>query len=560
MQNGSAPDGPVVPDEDLVARVANDMYRSGWEMLDAAAAEAGRYTGLGMLSPGPPARGPAPGAPAAPAQPPRPAPDAHGAFAPLHVPLDASAAPALDCIEGLRRAFDIGADTAAAAAEPVQDAQATAVDDGSGLYFMRDAAVAATPSAAPPTAAPAGYDVRSVRSDFPALHQRVNERPLVWLDNAATTHKPQSVIDAVADYYARDNSNIHRGAHALAARATDAYEAARATVASFIAAPSPEEIVFVRGTTEAINLVAGSYGNQMVGPGTEIVLTTLEHHSNIVPWKLLADRTGARLRVVPITDRGEIVLEDLERILSPATRIVAVTQVSNALGTVLPISTITAMAHQYGAPVLVDGAQAVPHMPVDVTQLGADFYAFSGHKLFGPTGIGALWGRRELLESMPPWQGGGQMIKTVTFDHVTYNDIPYKFEAGTGIIAGAIGLAAAIDYVSALGMDAIHENEQALLAYGTDLLGSIPGVQLIGTAPVKAGVMSFVIAGLEVEDIGRFLDGYGIALRAGHHCAQPSLRHFGLESTVRPSLALYNTYDDLDVLAHAVGEIARRAR
>jgi cysteine desulfurase / selenocysteine lyase len=431
--------------------------------------------------------------------------------------------------------------------------------DGSVLYFLR----ASSPQAERGPDAEvsfAGYDSALVRRDFPALHQRVHGKRLVWLDNAATTQKPQCVIDEISRFYERNNSNVHRGAHELAARATDAYEGARTRVAALLGAASTHEIVFVRGTTEAINLVAQSYGRSVVGPGDEIVVTTLEHHSNIVPWQLLAKEKGASLRPVRIDDRGDVMLDHYASLLGPRTRIVALSQVSNALGTIVPVSAMAAMAKAVGAVVVVDGAQGVPHLPVDVQSLGADFYAFSGHKLYGPTGVGALWGREALLDAMPPWQGGGQMIKRVDFESSTWNDLPYKFEAGTGTIGPAVGLGRAIDYVTALGLPQIAAHEQALLAHGTAALATIPGLRLIGTSLHKAGVLSFVLDGTQVEHVGRFLDEEGIAVRAGHHCAQPALRHFGLEATVRPSIGLYNTHDDIDVLAAAVRKAASALR
>jgi cysteine desulfurase/selenocysteine lyase len=449
-------------------------------------------------------------------------------------------------------------------------------DGGADFYFLQPEALVQPKTRQPDTVRPsvgqsvvappvipvrppaAAYDPYRVRADFPALNQRVHGRPLVWLDNAATTQKPRSVIDTVSAFYAHDNSNIHRGAHELAARATDAYEGARERVRSLIGAAATEEVVFVRGTTEAINLVAQSYGRQNVGPGDEVIVTELEHHSNIVPWQLLCQEKGAHLRVAPIDDRGEIRLEEYERLLGPRTKIVAVSQVSNALGTIPPVELMTRMAQVHGAVVVVDGAQGIPHLPVNVQALGADFYAFSGHKLYGPTGIGALWGRRPLLESMPPWQGGGQMIRHVDFTGSTYNDLPYKFEAGTPIIAGAVGLGAAIEYVCGLGLPAISAHEHALLEHGLVGLRSIPRVRLIGTAAARAGVLGFVIDGMESPTVGSALDAEGIAVRAGHHCAQPALRHFGLESSVRPSLGLYNTHDDIDRLVEAVQKISLR--
>jgi cysteine desulfurase/selenocysteine lyase len=397
-------------------------------------------------------------------------------------------------------------------------------------------------------------DVARVRADFPALHQQVNGRPLVYLDNAATTQKPQPVLDALLGFYRRDCANVHRGVHALSQRATDAYEGARETVARFLNA-RPREIVFTRGTTEAINLVAYSYGSRL-SPGDEILITELEHHSNIVPWQMLAERTGARLRVAPIDDRGEIILEEFQRLLGPRTRIVAVAHVSNALGTVNPVEEICRLAHTYGARVLVDGAQAVPHLAVDVRALDCDFYAFSGHKIYGPTGIGVLFGRWELLEAMPPYQGGGDMIRSVTFEKTLYNDPPYRFEAGTPHIAGAIGLAAAIEYVTRLGLEEIRRHEQQLLEAATRALEEIPGVRIVGTAAHKAAVVSFVLDGVHPHDVATVLDHEGVAVRAGHHCAQPLMERFGLPATTRASFALYNTLEEVDALARAV----RRAR
>ena len=430
----------------------------------------------------------------------------------------------------------------------------------SSFYFLPQRRRDAHETKAGPRPGASGYDDGLIREDFPVLRQRVHGKRLVWLDNAATTQKPQCVIDEVARFYEQDNSNVHRSAHELAARATDAYEGARAKVAALLGARSTQEIIFVRGTTEAINLVAQSYGRAVVGSGDEIVLTTLEHHSNIVSWQLLAKEKGASLKPVRLTDRGDVALDHYASLLGPRTRIVALSHVSNALGTVLPVEAMVAMAKAVGAAVVVDGAQAVPHMPVDVQALGADFYAFSGHKLYGPTGVGALWGRQEVLEEMPPWQGGGSMIKHVDFETSTWNDLPYKFEAGTGSIGPAVGLGRAIDYVTMLGLPHIAAHEQNLLAHGTEALAAIPGLRLIGTSPHKAAVLSFVIEGTHAEDVGRFLDQEGIAVRAGHHCAQPALRHFGLDATVRPSLGLYNTHEDIDVLVAAVSKAAHVLR
>jgi cysteine desulfurase/selenocysteine lyase len=396
------------------------------------------------------------------------------------------------------------------------------------------------------------FDVAAVRRDFPILGEPVNGRRLVWLDNAATTHKPQSVIDRLVHYYQRENSNIHRAAHELAARSTDAYESARSAVARFLHAPSASEIVFTRGATEAINLVAKSWGRQHIGRDDEIVLTILEHHANIVPWQQLAAEVGAVIRVAPVDDQGQVLLDEYQKLFGPRTKLAAFPQVSNALGTVTPAAEMAAIAHRYGARVLVDGAQSVSHMPVDVIGLDADFFVFSGHKVFAPTGIGALFGKAELLEAMTPWQSGGNMIEDVTFERTTYQGPPARFEAGTGSIADAVGLGAAIEYLENIGMENVSRYEQELLDYATSALRRIPGLRIIGTAPDKASVISFVMDGATTEEIGKALNREGIAVRTGHHCAMPILRRFGLESTVRPSLAIYNSVDDVDALAFAL--------
>ena len=399
------------------------------------------------------------------------------------------------------------------------------------------------------------FDAAKARADFPILHQEVHGKPLVYLDSAATAQKPRQVIDAVSRYYECDNANVHRAVYQLAERATRAYEDARAVVARHIGAADPREIVFVRGTTEAINLVAQSFGRVHVGEGDEILITGMEHHSNIVPWQLLCQEKGARLRVAPLDERGDVILEEYEKLLSPRTRLVAAVHVSNALGTVNPVETFIALARERNIPVLLDGAQALPHMPVDVGSLGCDFYAFSGHKVFAPMGIGVLWARAAHLEAMPPWQGGGEMIASVTFEKTTFNEVPYKFEAGTPDVAGAVGLGAALQYVEGLGLDAIATNEAELLAYGSDLLTGLGGVELIGTARRKAGVLSFVLDGIHPHDVGTILDREGIAVRTGHHCAQPVLDRYGVPATVRASLGLYNTREDLDALARGLGVV-----
>ncbi|HXY57217.1 MAG TPA: family 2A encapsulin nanocompartment cargo protein cysteine desulfurase [Methylocystis sp.] len=396
------------------------------------------------------------------------------------------------------------------------------------------------------------FDPYRVKRDFPILQQQVHGKPLVWLDNAATTQKPQSVIDRLTHFYEYENSNIHRAAHALAARSTDAYEAAREKVRRFLKAPNVKDIIFVRGATEGINLVAQAWGRRNVQQGDEIVISWLEHHANIVPWQQLCAEKGARLRIAPVDDRGQLILEEYEKLLNPKTRIVAVTQVSNALGTVTPVHEITAMAHRHGARVLIDGAQSVPHIPVDVQSIDCDFFVFSGHKVFGPTGIGVVYGKDEVLEHMPPWQGGGNMIADVTFEKTIYQGPPDRFEAGTGSIADAVGLGAAIDYVESIGMEVIGRYEHDLLIYATEKMRLVPGLTFIGTAAEKASVLSFVLRGHDPSDVGKALDREGIAVRAGHHCAQPILRRFGLEATVRPSLAFYNTCADVDALVAAL--------
>jgi cysteine desulfurase/selenocysteine lyase len=399
------------------------------------------------------------------------------------------------------------------------------------------------------------FDAHLVRRDFPALNQEVNRRPLVWLDNAATTQKPQAVIDAIARFYSSDNSNVHRGAHTLAARSTDAYEWARSQVRRLLNAAAEEEIIFVRGSTEGLNLIANTWGRRVVSSGDVILVTELEHHSNIVPWQMLAARTGAVLRPIPIDDAGEVRMDAFESMLDSRVRILSVSQVSNALGTVVPVAHMARMAHHAGATVVVDGAQAVPHLEVDVRKLGADFYVFSGHKLFGPTGIGAVYGRRELLESMPPWQGGGSMIRNVSFDRTTYADTPAKFEAGTPNISGAYGLGVAIEYLERTMTAAARSYDHDLLRYMRAGLLTVSGLRLIGSASEMAGSQSLVLDGISATEVGQQLDRRGIAVRAGHHCAQPALAHFGLEATVRPSLAFYNTRQDVDRLVEALEDI-----
>jgi cysteine desulfurase / selenocysteine lyase len=437
------------------------------------------------------------------------------------------------------------------------DARA-ALTEPSSFYFLDSAVPGTTNVMAHPAAVgdlnlPRNqFDIGSVRRDFPILNERVNGHPLIWLDNAATTQKPQSVIDRISYFYEHENSNIHRAAHDLAARATDAYEDARSKVTHFLNASSSKEIVFVRGATEAINLVAQAWGRRHINKGDEIVISWIEHHANIVPWQMLCAEKGACLRVAPVDDDGQILLDEYEKLLNPKTRLVSFTQVSNALGTMTPAYQMVQMAHRYGARVLLDGAQAVSHMPIDVQSLDCDFYVFSGHKVFAPTGIGVLYGKPEVLAETPPWQGGGNMIVDVTFEKTTYQPPPGRFEAGTGNIADAVGLGAAIDYLDHIGMPNIARYEHELLVYATKEMLRVPGLRMIGTAKEKAGVLSFVLEGFRTEEVGAALNREGIAVRSGHHCAQPTLRRFGLETTVRPSLALYNSFEDIDAMIAAL--------
>jgi cysteine desulfurase/selenocysteine lyase len=408
---------------------------------------------------------------------------------------------------------------------------------------------------APKKAALAKLDVARLREDFPILKQTVHGNPLVYLDNAATTQKPQAVLDALTRYYTTMNANVHRGVHQLSERATQEYEGARAKVQRFIGAAEPREIIFVRGITEAINLVAQTYGRKNIQLGDEIIISAMEHHSNIVPWQILCEEKGATLRVIPINDEGELLLDEFERLLNPRTKLVSVVHVSNSLGTVNPVKRIIELAHSRNVPVLLDGAQSAPHMPVNVQELDCDFYTFSGHKIFGPTGIGVLYGKAKLLEAMPPYQGGGDMISSVTFEKTTYNVLPYKFEAGTPDIAGAIGLGAALDYLRGLGWDAVMAHEHELLDYATTAVSEIPGLRLIGTAKDKASVLSFVLEGVHPHDLGTVLDREGIAIRTGHHCTQPLMDRFGVPATARASFALYNTKEEIDALVRGLHKV-----
>ncbi|MGZ0079451.1 family 2A encapsulin nanocompartment cargo protein cysteine desulfurase [Methylomonas sp. YC3] len=440
------------------------------------------------------------------------------------------------------------ADLQTALATPFGKSQPT-TPSASSFYFLNDVSALARAAQSPGLgSAHPPFDVHAVRRDFPILQERVNGYPLAWLDNAATTQKPQVVIDRISEFYQHENSNIHRAAHELAARATDAYEGARQIVARFINASSADEVVFVRGATEAINLVAKSWGKQNIGAGDEIVISWLEHHANIVPWQQLCAETGAVLRVIPVDDNGQVILSEYQKLLNAKTKLVSFTQVSNALGTVTPAQEMIELAHRAGAKVLLDGAQSVSHLKVDVQSLDCDWLAFSGHKIFGPTGIGVLYGKAEVLEATQPWQGGGNMIEDVTFEKTVYQPAPAKFEAGTGNIADAVGLGAALEYLNKIGIENVARYEHELLVYAMHALQAIPGLRLIGTAPEKTSVASFVIDGHSTQDIGKALNEAGIAVRSGHHCAQPILRRFGLESTVRPSLAFYNTYEEIDRL------------
>ncbi|GIX45403.1 MAG: cysteine desulfurase [Candidatus Sumerlaea sp.] len=398
-------------------------------------------------------------------------------------------------------------------------------------------------------------DVERIRQDFPILQRSIRSKPLVYLDNGATTQKPRAVIDAITRYYEHENANIHRGVHFLSMVATEAYEEAREKIRRFLNAAESREIVFVRGATEAINLVAQTYGKANVRSGDEVLVSAMEHHSNIVPWQLLCEEKGAHLRVIPMDDRGQLVMSALDELLTPRTRIVAITHISNALGTVNPVKEIVELAHARGVPVLVDGAQAVGHMRVNVRDLGCDFYVLSGHKMFGPTGIGVLYAKADLLNAMPPYQGGGDMISSVTFEKTTYNEIPYKFEAGTPHIAGAIGLAAAIEYLEQIGMERITAYEQKLLQYATHVLSEFPGIRIIGEAEHKAALISFLLDGVHPHDVGTILDQEGIAVRTGHHCAQPVMERFGVPATVRASFAFYNTMHEVDILVNALSKV-----
>jgi len=552
-----APSVPSLPSIDKVPSEADIARLAGGGLATRFPAEIAPFTGTPSLSPlsaGVPST-PSAGPQSAIAQTAAPLPS----VSPFSLPLPDFALPFPNFEASLPSIPPL-------AALGTDDVAKVALGTLSPLYFLESAGALSQPIAPAPQSIQGfspvvvpeigpvrqQFDVTAIRNDFPILREKVNGRPLIWLDNAATTQKPQAVIDRLKYFYEHENSNIHRAAHDLAARATDAYEDARGKVAHFLNASSSKEIVFVRGATEAINLVAQSWGRQHIGKGDEIVISWIEHHANIVPWQMLAAEKGAILRVIPVDDSGQILLDEYEKLLSTRTKLVSFTHVSNALGTVTPARQMVQMAHRYGARVLVDGAQAVSHMRVDVQSLDADFYVFSGHKVFAPTGIGVLYGKPDALADSPPWQGGGNMIVDVTFEKTVYQPPPFRFEAGTGNIADAVGLGAAIAYLDTIGMENISRHEHELLVYATQELQKIPGLCIIGTANEKAGVMSFVLYGYKTEDVGAALNREGIAVRSGHHCAQPTLRRFGQETTVRPSLALYNNYDDIDAMIGAL--------
>jgi cysteine desulfurase/selenocysteine lyase len=563
-----------LPDEATMNRLAGEFFSAlpgGTAALPGAADEPGVPAVGGPVPAGLPAADAPPGVPRAGVSPPSgppptSAPTAIGTTtAGIGLPFLPTLAPVAEPVSGPYY-FLSGAPTYPPAApalpgfgqfeQPSLAAPPAPALSRSGFYFLDDGPATVPPLPLDPHPA---FDVHAVRRDFPILSELVNGRPLIWLDNAATTQKPQAVIDRLVSFYTHENSNIHRAAHELASRATDAYESARDTVARFLGAGSADEIVFVRGTTEAINLVAQTWGRRHVREGDEIIISHLEHHANIVPWQMLAKETGAVIKVIPVDDAGQLLLDGYTALLSDRTKLVAVTHVSNALGTVTPVEQIVELGHRAGATVLIDGAQSVPHTPINLQEMAADFFVFSGHKVLGPTGIGVLYGREEVLADTPPWQGGGNMITDVTLERSLYKLPPDRFEAGTANIADAAGLATALDYVERIGMPTIASYEHSLLEYATAGLRGIPGLRLVGTAAEKASVVSFVLAGYTPEEVGSALNEEGIAVRGGHHCAQPILRRLGLEATVRPSLAFYNTCDEIDTLVAAVHRLALRS-
>ncbi|TDD55057.1 cysteine desulfurase [Kribbella antibiotica] len=589
--NGQAPDW--LPDEATLSRMAGEFFAA---IPGAGAPHNGDFPAADVPPPAPIA-GPSPQG----SLPSATAPASYGTTAAgltyspeLPVQAELPAGPDLSELAGLAIAASAATAVPAVASPEVPAApSAPSAPDAGAFYFLSGRQLPSTPAAPSfgrfevptllPPAAPAvdsgpfyfldaehpavpqlpldphpAFDVHAVRRDFPILAELVNGRPLIWLDNAATTQKPQAVLDRLMHFYSHENSNIHRAAHELAARATDAYEHARNTVAKFIGAGSAEEIVFVRGTTEAINLVAKAWGPANISAGDEIVISHLEHHANIVPWQMLCEQTGAVLKVIPVDEDGQVLLAEYTKLLSSRTKLVSVTHVSNALGTVVPIEQIIELGHRAGATVMIDAAQSVPHVPIDVSLLGADFLVFSGHKIFGPTGIGVLYGRKEVLADMPPWEGGGNMIADVTLERSVFQPPPGRFEAGTGNIADAVGLGAALEYVQRIGLPNIAAYEHSLVEHATECLRAIPGLRLVGTAAEKASVVSFVLDGYEPVEVGTALNEDGIAVRSGHHCAQPILRRFGLEATVRPSFAFYNTHDEVDALVTAVSRLSAR--
>jgi cysteine desulfurase / selenocysteine lyase len=564
------PGGPTLPDADplsllAISALANELFAAPAPALGASGpADAGA-----LASPPSAPSAAVPSAPLPVAAPPVPPASPNGTgdaprspfdapldFGAIALPLDPFASSGEPALAGISLSLldpRSPVPEAPAALSPV--APAAPVNPAASAPTFRAFEITPTEDPAIRSLGGTQFDANVLKREFPILNERVRGKRLVWLDNAATTQKPQTVIDRLSYFYEHENSNIHRAAHTLAARATDAYESARESVKRFIKAPSVKEIVFVRGTTEGINLIAQSWGRRNVGPGDEIVISWLEHHANIVPWQMLCQEKGATLKVAPVDSRGQVILEEYEKLLGPKTKLVSFTQVSNALGTITPAKEMIDMAHRHGALVVLDGAQAVSHMPVDVQALGCDFFVFSGHKVFGPTGIGAVFGRSELLDTMPPWQGGGNMIQDVTFERALYQPAPARFEAGTGNIADAVGLGAALDWLTRVGVERVERYEHELLVYATERLATVPGLTMIGTAPAKAGVLSFVLAGQKTEEVGGMLDQEGIAVRSGHHCAQPILRRFGVEATVRASLAPYNTPEDLDALVAALHRI-----
>jgi cysteine desulfurase/selenocysteine lyase len=556
------PSGPTLPDPDpaslllAVSRLANELFAAPPSVPEAEAPESVTAVTSGVAPPTPTQPSPTPPSPTptAPASPFSASPDFSGLLsttsAPAPASLDSFRVPLLD--DSTRDTLPTAPAPTAAPPAPTTAPPAAPTTAGLVPTFQVEPLVDV---GLPP--ARGGFDAHALKREFPILQERVHGKQLVWLDNAATTQKPRAVIDRISTFYERENSNIHRAAHALAARATDAYEAARDSVKRFVNASSVRDVVFVRGTTEGINLVAWSWGRHNIVAGDEIVVTHLEHHANIVPWQMLAKEKGARLRVAPVDDRGQILLDDYERLLNDRTKLVSLTQVSNALGTVTPAREMIELAKRRGIKVLLDGAQSVSHMRVDLQQLQPDFFVFSGHKVFGPTGIGVVVAPAALLDEMPPWQGGGNMIQDVTFERTIFQPAPARFEAGTGNIADAVGLGAALEWVTRVGIENIGRHEHDLLVYGTEKLLTVPGLRMIGTAADKAGVLSFVIAGHETQALSAALDKEGIAVRGGHHCAQPILRRMGLESTVRASLAPYNTFEDLDALVDALCRLVR---